>query len=54
MDLGSWTLLYQELHNLLAFEISAYVTAITTTTTHLTRFQHPFHFNIPTASIILS
>ena len=41
------TILYQGLHNLISLEIPTYIT--TTTTTHLTRFQHPFHFNIPTA-----
>ena len=39
------TILYHGLHNLISLEIPTYIT----TTTHLTRFQIPFHFNIPTA-----
>jgi len=40
------SILYQGLHNLISLEILTYITATTTTPT---RFQHPFHFNIPTA-----
>ena len=42
------SILYQGLHNLISLEIPTYITTTTTTTTQ-TRFQHPFHFNIPTA-----
>ena len=42
------TVLYKCLHDLITLEIPTYVTT-TTTTTHLTRSQHPFHFNMPTA-----
>ena len=44
------TILYKGLHDLITLEIPTYITT-TTTITHLTRFQHPFHFNIPTARI---
>ena len=43
------TILYKGLHDLITLEIPTYITT-TTTTTHLTRFQHPFHFNISTAT----
>ena len=42
------TILYKYLHDLITLEIPTYITT-TTTTTHLTRFQHLFHFNIPLA-----
>ena len=42
------TLLYKGLHNLITLDIPSYIT-ITTTTSHITRFQHSFHFNLPTA-----
>ena len=41
------SILYQGLHNSVSLEIPTYITA--TTTTPFTRFQHYFHFNIPTA-----
>ena len=47
-QISQLAILYQRLHNLMALETSAYITVATTTTTHSTRFQHHFHFNIPT------
>ena len=42
------SILYQGLHYLISLEIPTYITTTITTTTP-TRFQHPFHFNIPIA-----
>ena len=42
------TLLYKGLHNLITLDIPSYITT-TTTTSHITRFQHSFHFNLPIA-----
>jgi len=42
------TIFYKGLHNLITLEMPTYILP-TTTTSHVTRFQHPFHFNIPTA-----
>ena len=45
--ISRFTILCQGFHNLISLEIPTYIT--TTTTTHFTRFQHPFHLNILTA-----
>ena len=42
------TLLYKGLHNQITLEIPSYITTTTTTTSHIIRFKHPFHFNLPT------
>ena len=42
------TLLCKGLHNLITLDIPSYITT-TTTTSHITRFQHSFYFNLPTA-----
>ena len=39
---------YKGLYNLITLEMPSYITS-TTTTPYSTRFQHPFHFNIPNA-----
>ena len=43
------TLLYKGLHNLITLDIPSYITTTTTTTSYITRFQHSFHFKLPTA-----
>ena len=45
------TILYKGLHDLITLEIPIY-NITTTTTAHLTRFQHPFHLNKPITIII--